>query len=383
MAETTADRTTIWLFITALCTGGAERTLVDLANGLDEERYDVAVWTIFDATPLAAELRPGVTVRSLTSAGRVENDAVVGVRNPLAYVAVPVRFCYAAATERPDVIQSFLFFDNVLARLAGLLAPATIVTGVRAVPNDPSRVRALLDRATLPLSDVVVSNSGAGRDLAVARGADADRVRVIRNGRDVSRYQESHADALEAELDLDGEPVVGTVGRLLERKGHFDLIAAWATLRRNGVDGRLLFVGDGADRAAIERRARELDCADSIDFLGTRRDVPALLSVMDVFAFPSHFEGLPGAVIEAMAAGLPIAATPVDGTAELLDGYRTGLFVPVEAPEELAWALTRLLETPALRESLGDAARSEAEERFTVESMVGEFEALYEELPRR
>jgi len=170
MSETSceSEQITIWLFITALCVGGAERTLVDLANGLDDERYDVTVWTIFDANPLAADLQSTVTVRSLTSAGQVANSAVDSVTNPLVYVVVPVRFCYVAAVERPDIIHSFLFFDNILARIAGIVAPSTIITGVRSVPNDPNRLRAVVDRATIGLSDLIVSNSEAGSELAVA-----------------------------------------------------------------------------------------------------------------------------------------------------------------------------------------------------------------------
>jgi glycosyltransferase involved in cell wall biosynthesis len=104
---------------------------------------------------------------------------------------------------------------------------------------------------------------------------------------------------------------------------------------------------------------------------------------MDVFVFPYHFEGLPGAVIEAMAAGLPIVATPVDGTAELLDAYETGLFVPVEAPDAIAWATIRLLESPPLRAALGDGGQRRARSEFTTAVMVESFEALYEDVLSR
>ncbi len=368
--------TTVWLFITALCVGGAERTLVDLANGLDEG-YDVTVWTVFSATPLAADLEDGIAVRSLSDAGRVENGSVVGVTDPLARVRAPVRFCLAARRERPDLIHSFLYLDNVIAGLAGLISPAAVITGVRSVPDDPGRLRALADWLTIRLSDRIVSNSGAGRELAVDRGAPADRVSVVHNGRPLTTYRDAAAEAIHEELGVDGEPVVGTVGRLLERKGHFELLEAWATVREHEPDARLVLVGDGEDRAALEARAAELGIADAVHFLGTRRDVPELLAAMDVFAFPSHFEGLPGAVIEAMAAGRPIVATPVDGTAELIDGYRTGLFVPPEEPAALAWALIRALETPELRDRLGRAARERAAEAFAVDAMVDAFTQEY------
>lgn len=372
------DRETLWFLITALVVGGAEQTLVDLANNLDTERYDVVIWTIFDANPLESELEPEVQVRSLSDRGQIENGYVTGATNPLVYVTVPVRFCYHAAVERPAIIQSFLFFDNLLARVAGLVCPATIITGVRAVPNDRSTLRTVADRLTTRLSDVVVSNSEAGARYAEDLGAASGDVTVIRNGRHVEQFRTAEPGDVNAELGIDDdELVVGTVGRLIERKGHFELVTAWNEVERRVPEARLLVVGDGADRDAIEMHAEELGCADSIDFLGRRNDVPELLASMDVFAFPSHFEGLPGAVIEAMAAGRPIVATPVDGTAELLDGYRTGLFVPVDDPDALAWGIIRLLEHPELRAELGESAQADALVEFTIDRMVQQFEALY------
>lgn len=383
MSERGADseRQTLWFLITALCVGGAEQTLVDLANNVDTDRYDVTIWTIFETNPLASEVDQAITIRSLTGCGRVENGSVVGVTNPLAFLAVPIRFCFAAATERPDIIHSFLLFDNLLARFGGLACSATVITGVRSVPNDPSRLRTALDRLTIGLSDHIVSNSKAGARLAIDRGADSVAVSVVPNGRHVDRFSEANPKAVRTELNVESdELIVGTVGRLLERKGHFELVTAWNEVRKREPGARLVFVGDGQDGDEIKAHAEQLGCRDNIEFLGTRRDVPALLAAMDVFVFPSHFEGLPGAVIEAMAAGVPIVATPVDGTAELLDAYRTGLFVPVESPDVLAWAMTRLLETPTLRERLGRAARTEAAAEYTIDAMVTRFETLYHDL---
>jgi len=381
VARTTSDseRPSLWFLITALCVGGAEQTLVALANDIDTERYDVTVWTIFDVTPLAADLDADVTIRSLSDRAHVENGYVTRATNPVAYLLAPTRFCYAAARERPAIIQSFLLFDNVVARLAGVVSPATVVTGVRVVPNDRSRFRSLLDRLTMPLSDYVVSNSRAGAEFAVDLGAPRERVSVIRNGRDLDAFREADSQRIEAELAVgDEELVVGTVGRLLERKGHYELVEAWAAVQRHHQNARLLVVGDGPKDGAIQAHARDVGCADSIEFLGRRDDVPELLAAMDVFVFPSHFEGLPGAVIEAMAAGRPIVATPVDGTAELLDAYETGLFVPVEDPDAIAWAVTTLLDCPDLREVLGKRAQQRAVAEFSTDVMVGEFEELYE-----
>jgi len=381
MSVQSAEQKSVWLFITALCVGGAAKTLVDLANNLNSDEYEVTVWTIFATTPLETELRGEIRIRSLTSYGEVTNDSVTGVTNPIAYIQAPIKFWYTIILERPDLLQSFLFFDNIIARVGGFVSRTPVITGVRAVPKDPSTFRTLIDRLTIGLSDHIVSNSKAGKQLAIDRGAEPECVSVIRNGRAIATYQQRDASKIKSELDLEEtELLVGTVGRLLERKGHFELITAWNNVRQMGINARLIFVGDGKDRADIERHARELGCDDSIDFLGTRRDIPELLTAMDLFAFPSHFEGLPGAVIEAMAAGLPIVATPVDGTGELIDNYQTGLFVSVDEVEELTWALIRLLESPNLRDSLGDAAQQQASEEYGIDTMVNQFESLYQEI---
>jgi len=370
--------TTLWYFIGALVIGGAERTLVDLVNDIDHDEYDVTIWTIFSTNPLESELDSAVTVRCLTDAGQFENGTIRDVETPLAYIIAPLRFCIAAWREDPDIIQSFLFYGNVIVRIASLLCSAKIITGVRSVPDSEPLARRLIDKVTLPLSDAIVSNSTAGREFVVERGANRDDVAVVYNGRNIDTYRSATPAALHEELDIPADAtVIGTVGRLLERKGHFDLLEAWVTIAQEVPDAHLVFVGDGPARKDLERRIEELDCADSVHLLGTRDDVPSLLNAMDIFVFPSHFEGLPGAVIEAMAAGLPIVATPVDGNSDLIENYRSGLFVDVRSPAQLAWATIRVAHHPGFAADLGATATARAAEEFTVAAMVDGFESVY------
>jgi len=378
-------RLTLWYFITSLGDGGAERTLIELANGVDRTRYDVTVWTIFEQNPLAHLLTDDVALRTLGVEGvEPESDSfyVVGPERTGDYLRAPVRFLRAVRAERPDVVQSFLFYDNVIARVAGATVPGTsVVSGVRCVPDTTSPVKGVLDRVTVGLADRVVSNSTAGAEFAVDRGAAPTAVEVIHNGRDVDLYGNADAGGLRSSLGIPEDvPVVGTVGRLVERKGHLDLLAAWPAIREAVPDAELLLVGDGPLRGELARLAERRGCADSVHLPGRRQDVPRLLDLMDVFVFPSHYEGLPGAVLEAMAAGLPIVATPVDGNAELITHCRNGLHVGVRTPEELAWATIRLLEHPELSTSLGTAARERARADFRTEQMVARFEALYRSL---
>jgi glycosyltransferase involved in cell wall biosynthesis len=357
----------IWLLIGNLSLGGAERTLVDIANNLDPSQYEVTVWTLIDEGKLVEELSEDITYRT------------VGAHTKWDLLAV-LRFLLITAFEKPDIIQSFLFHDNIIARVAsGLVPGVNSITGVREVPDTRSRLRTTIDRITIPLSNKIVSNSKAGERFIRDLGARSDQVSVVPNGRDIDLYNSGVATPdLYCELGLNSRhPVVGTVGRLVERKGHFDLLNAWPIVLNAAPDAQLLVVGQGEKREELVELATDLDCADSVIFCGTRDDIPNVLAAMDVFVFPSHYEGLPGALIEAMIAGLPIVATPVDGNSELIIDGETGLFVPQQDPEELASEIVRLLDAPDRREELSRQAQEYASENYTIPRMVDRFESVY------
>lgn len=363
-------KTRIWYLIGTLCVGGAERTLVDLANGLDRTEFEVTIWTITEPGPLAADIENHVTVRSLEATSKAD-------------VFAPLRFVSALRREQPDILQSFLFYDNTLASFSGLFSPGTtVITGVRAVPNDPGRVRSLVRRVTSQLADHIVSNTQSGAEFIVKHGADPDAVSVVHNGRDLEKYRSGTATAeLRTALGIPPEaPVVGTVGRMVERKGYYDLLEAWPAVLEAHPNAHLLIVGDGPEREGLQARARELGVAETVHLPGTRDDVPVLLDLMDVFAFPSYFEGLPGALLEAMAVGVPAVTTPVDGNAELVTDGESGLYVPVSDPESLGRQIVRLLSSPEYRRELGNRATDVADSQFTLDRMVSDFERLYREL---
>ncbi|WP_435196318.1 glycosyltransferase [Natronomonas sp. EA1] len=365
MTDRGDDRITVWYLIGRLSVGGTERTLVDLVNGLDQERFAPVVWTITEPGPLAADLDDDIPLRSLGAASKVDPRP-------------PLRLARALRRDRPTLLQSFLYFDNVLARLVGTISPeTTVVTGVREVPDAIPRHRSIVDRVTLPLSDHIVSNSKAGAEWIIRRGADPASVSVVKNGRDIDAYDVNAPAGLAEALGIDSGPVVGTVGRLVERKGHHDLLDAWPAVLKDHPHASLVIVGEGPERAALEAHAERLGISDSVHLLGRRGDVPELLDLFDVFVFPSHYEGLPGALIEAMAAGLPIVTTPVDGCAELIMDGEHGLHVPVRDSDRLAGTLIEILEDPGRAEQLAAAAQRRAREQFTIGAMVENTEALY------
>ncbi|HUR39423.1 MAG TPA: glycosyltransferase family 4 protein, partial [Planctomycetota bacterium] len=162
------------------------------------------------------------------------------------------------------------------------------------------------------------------------------------------------------------EVLVTCLARLVERKGHEDLIRAQSGLR-------LLFVGDGAHRRSLENRGALL--------AGPRRDIPDILAASDIVALPSRFgEGCPNALLEAMAAGKPVVAARTGGIPEVVVDGETGLLVPRENLDALRAALLRLAGDPALRARMGAAGRERVEREFSAERVVKDYEALYSEL---
>ena len=187
--------------------------------------------------------------------------------------------------------------------------------------------------------------------------------RVIALGIDLDRF-EGAPPALRSDA-----PLVGNVARLARQKDHRTLIEA----ARLVPEAEFVVAGDGALRAELERQA----AGSRVRFLGARDDVPELLASFDVFAFPSLFEGLCLAVIEAQAAGVPVVATPVGGLRETVVDGETGLIVPTRDPSALAAAIRRLLDDRAAAEAMAAEAKRRVRERFSVERMVDETLRLY------
>ncbi len=167
------------------------------------------------------------------------------------------------------------------------------------------------------------------------------------------------------------------IGRLERQKGHADALAAFAKLREAGKDVELWVIGSGSLRAELEQLARTLGVAEAIHFLGQRSDIPELLAQVDILVSSSLWEGFPTVILEAMAAHVPVVATDVSGSRELVHNGETGLLVPARDPHALAIALTQLLDNPG--GALVMAARAAREvQRYTLEHIAEEYEQLYQ-----
>jgi glycosyltransferase involved in cell wall biosynthesis len=176
----------------------------------------------------------------------------------------------------------------------------------------------------------------------------------------------------------ESSPIVTVVANLRRSKGHALFLEAWPAVLRAFPKARALLVGDGPLRDAVRAKIVALGVGDSVQLLGSRPDVPALLALSEVVAQPSLREGFPNAILEALAAGRPVVATDVGGTREAIDHERTGLLVPSGDASALAAGLVRLLSNPDEARGLGHAGRRHVAEHFQIAAMVRAHEAAYD-----
>lgn len=209
-----------------------------------------------------------------------------------------------------------------------------------------------------------------------AKGFKAPQLTSIPNGVDTARYAPTAAGAARA---APSRVVLATIGSLTEEKGHDHLLGALAKLGSDrGIT--LLIVGDGPRRERLQKLATDLGVADDVRFLGRRNDIPDILAGTDIFVLPSLNEGLPIALLEAMACERACVATDVGDVGRAIETGVTGVLVRSADVAALAAAIERLVANPELRMRLGRAARQRAVERFSAERMTEAYCALYDEL---
>ena len=356
--------------ITELDRGGAERAFTRLILGLDRQKWLPRVFCLGPRGHFADDLETaGITVECF------------GANGLGSFPTLLWRLTRSLRRFRPQLLQSFLFHGNIAGRLAGTLARVpVIVSGIR-VAERRSRWYGWLDRWTNGLVDHNVCVSQGVADFAIRETKlKSTKVSVIPNGVD---FQVLH-EAIPAELSQLGlrpnDPVVITVGRLEPQKGIGDLLDAAAIVLKEHPTCQFLIVGDGPDRPSLQAQAKSLGIEASIIFAGFRSDVPALLKASSLFVLASLWEGMPNALLEAMAAGLPVVATAVEGSREILESGRNGVLVEPGNPVDLAQAVVRLLNSPSDRKAMEIAAQQTVSKDFTEESVIAAYDGLYARL---
>jgi len=357
--------------ITELNIGGAEKVLSRLLSRLDRDRFALAVACLYGRDGLVADdIRSlGISITDLGMTAKWRLDAFV-------------RLYRLLHRQRPTILHTWMFHANVPGRVLGRLAGVPIVISSERTMGQEGGLRCWLNRVTAPLPDRVACVSESVAEFAAQTiGIPPAKLVVIPNGIPLEDFQPG--DRSRARVDL-GIPlrvvVAGTVGRLQPVKGTRHLLEAWSRLVSGHPDAILLLVGGGSQQAALERMSRHLGISEHVRFLGDRVDVPDLLRGMDIFVLPSLWEGMPNAALEAMAVGLPVVATAIGGTPEVVVDGVTGLLIPPGDPDALAQSIAHLLCDPDLRCRMGQAGRERVVNHFSVGRMVEQTTRLYERL---
>ena len=362
-------------FITELSTGGAQVALTRLLAGLDRRRFELIICCLYNGD--------GAPARQIKSMGIRVID--LGMQEDKRRLDAFGRLYRLLRLEMPDILHTWLFHANIPGRVIGRLAGVPTILSSERTMEMEGLSRRWLNRVTAPFANQILCVSQRVADYAVQEiGIPSNKILIIPNGIDLAPYQ-NLPEQSEARQRF-GLPVasqlVGTVSRARPVKNLELLLEAFAILtssKESQPDGmHLAIVGDGPLLPNLLAQTRRLGISNQVFFLGEQEDIPTFLAGLDVFVLSSQFEGLPNAVLEAMAAGLPVAATAVGGVPELVVPGETGLLVPSNEPQALALALSHLLADEPQRKRLGQAGQERVAHYFSIKNTVGQTAQLYE-----
>src|SRR6266478_2044837 len=376
------ERIRISYVIGSLAIGGAETQLVRLVNGLDRERFEPSIICLVEGGDLEKRLATDVAVVKPPSPPIAKGSRFRRIRVGRRALVTLVRGLHR---QRPEILHAYLPSAYVPASLiAWCFRVPLIVAGRRGLTTTDVYGTVLL-RSTSRLSnrviDLQISNSNAASELAISReGVSRERTRIVHNGIDLPRLGPV---ALPPDLASNRAQAV-MVANFIGYKGHAQVLQAVATVVVRNPEFRLVLIGDGPERAALQRLCSDLGLKDHVVFAGRRPDAALLIQGFDFSILGSSEESLPNAVMESMAAAVPVVSTRVGGVSELVDDRVHGLLVPFGEVQAMAEAIVWMLDHPDERRQMGDAGRRRIAADFSTKRMVAQTEAVYEEaLARR
>ena len=370
--------------ITSSGVGGAELALWQLLRRLDRSRWEPTVVSLKPPGEIAARI--GSLGVEVLSPGVGDETGVLAA---LELFVEARRLPRLLGGRRFDIVHSLLFRANLLARLAvARLGRPPLINAIRVTPEEEGPWMRRVDRLTSRRVTCYLALSGnLAAKLEARLSLPAGRVRAIANGVDLVEADLALAAARPTARRQFGifppEIAIACVGRLHPQKGLVHLLGAFHALLKLHPTARLLLAGDGPDRPALEGTVRTLRLGPFVRFLGTLAAPWPLLAAADMFVLPSLWEGMPNALLEAMAAGLPCVATAVGAVPEMVVDGREALVVPPGDVGALARALAELAASPARRREMGAHARQRVETAFRIEATVAQTERLYDELLAR
>ena len=358
----------ILYIITQSVLGGAQANVYDLiANFSKDNEVHLATGDSGPLTENVIEL--GVTVHILPNLTR--NIQLFGDFNA-------VKKCISLIHQiKPDIIHAHSSKAGVVARVAGWICKVPVVFtahGWGFTPGTPNKrriVALIAEKLLAPLTAKLICVSENDRQLALSLGVGS------KNSLVTVRYGIGNIPVSLADPALNPARLI-MVARFNEQKDQATLLKAISQLNDHSI--HLDLVGSGPSWESCKDLAKSLAIEDQVSFLGDRRDVPDLLAQFQIFILSTNYEGLPISILEAMRSGLPVVATSVNGIPEEVEHGKTGLLVPRHDVQALADALQTLIQSPEIRQQMGKAGRQKFEQEFTVDRMIAETKAIYDQI---
>lgn len=359
----------------ALHVGGKENGMVNLVNAMSADIFDNYIFAFKRGGVLRHRIDPK-QCHVVELGNRLGGD----LRIYLKLVRHFRRHQFHLVHTRS---WSSLLEGMIAAKITGV---PLLVHGEHGLIKDDTGIHVWVQRRFWALADQVMCVSEALRESLVARiGFPRERIRVIKNGVELERFDlKVDRHELKASLGIPPEaPVFGSIGRLVPVKDYASLIKAAKIVFAELPTAHLIFVGDGPLREELRALAQRLEIAAQVHFLNWRKDVPALMQILDVFVLSSISEGMSNSILEAMCSGTAVVATNVGGNPELVVNKETGLLVPSQEAPQMGKAILALLLDAKRRRAMGAAGRRRIEEQFSLQVMVRNYEKMYLEIASR
>lgn len=341
-----------------------------LATGLPSDDYQTHVCVLTHDGPYREPLEEaGIPIHSIDKKGKVDPAAYFRLKRLIKRVA-------------PDLVHTWIFAANSYGRYAALRSGVKkIIAGERCVDPWKRWHQLTIDRYLAKRTTGIVTNSSGVRDFYVSRGIDPAKFEIIPNGIETPTANFARAELRKQLLDSLNLPhdtkLMGAAGRLWPQKRFRDLIWAADLLKCIRDDTHLLIMGSGPEHDQLHDFRDHVEIADRVHFLGERSDAREIISCLDVYWIASDYEGQSNAVMEAMAAGIPVVASDIPGNRDLVVDQETGIIVPVGDRAAIAQKTETLLNEPERAREMGQAGQERIRIEFSLEKMLSRYEQYY------
>jgi glycosyltransferase involved in cell wall biosynthesis len=353
---------------------GAENVVVNLAKAQKNQGFDVWIGAFNDKRDPHLEIiemakKNNIQTVTFDCAGRFDLKTIGAIRKFI-------------TKNNMELVHAHGYKSNLYALAAGINTKLKKITTCHnwLAENTKMRIYEQIDKLFLKSFDKIVAVSEQIKTQVLKAGVDIKKVALINNGIDLASFKLPLA-LKRTDFNIgNDEKIAGTVGRLTKEKGHCYLLAAAADALRVVPELKILIVGEGPLKKTLQAQARDLKIEDKVIFTGIRDDIPQLLKLMDVFVLPSLIEGMPLALLEAMAAKVPVVTTDVGAVSSIVKDEVSGLLIPPRDSKAMSEAMTRLLLNKNKAVELADKGYEIVKRDFSVQKMASDYKQLYESI---